>query len=868
MALSIARREMVWMRRLLLSCALIAGSGVGVGANALAAVSSEATVEAPVYFGSGQEFVAAHGERALVMGYPDALEIWAYPLQLLSGYKIRFRVAGQVASLDGARLLRRVEHHPSEIVRVYVGPDFVVREHLFVPRREAAAIIRYEVEGRPQVKIEIGFQPSLDLMWPGALGGQSIGWDNALAAYIEREPLHRFSATIASPEAIEHDATINRTRPLADGVSLLLDPRAVAGGRRMATLYVIANPPDRPAASGLASLKARSEALRGEALADAAAVQANALQIVTPDPNVNRALASALLALDQAWVCNDAIGCGAVAGYGPSRPGRRPQYAWFFAGDGLVAMQGMLAAGQYSRARAELEFVTRYQNNRTGMIWHEISQSAALIDWQNKYHYMFVHVDITFQYLASVADYVATTGDTKFVGDHWRNIQATYTYCTSLIDAATGLPHIPAGKQGQNEQDQMRDDIRLSTVWIDAAKAFAELARIGGHAAQARDAAAMADRARTVLGQHGWDDARGFWLSGHTLAGEPVHGERPDASGVLLQDVFSQDRVDTVLDRIASPEFQTDWGIRSLSANAPDYDPNLYGSGSVWALGTASVATTFWKQHRPLTAWSMWNALVPWNTLDSPGHLHEVLAGDIFHPEVESVPEQTWSSASLLTSAVRGLLGIEVRSAEHRVEFAPYLPEDWRELTVRNVAIGTARLGLRMIRDDRGWRLRVENTGDDVVVDFAPAIPLGATLGGASIDGTSADVRLERHPQDNHARLRFTTKRGVTQARIDFAGGVEIRVPTQPPVIGDGSANLKIVGATYKDATLSVDGWVTSPERASFILSTKWRPGSAEGAQIKSLGGDRYEIRFDMPDGSLRSSQESARAHAVIHLEQ
>ncbi len=830
------------------------------GRTGAVAVASAADMM-PTYATPGQGFAAAHGERALVMGYPEGLEIWAYPLQLLSGYHVSFRVPGQIALVDGAPLLRRTEYRPTEIVRVYIGPDFVVREHLFVPRKQAAAIVRYEVEGRADVRIEVAFLPSLDLMWPGALGGQTIGWDAAVNGYVEREPLHGFSATIASPEAIGHDAILNRTRPLAPGVRLLLAP---GGAARTASVYVTANTSGRPASpDAIRSLQQRGAALEEEARTHVAEVAATSLQIVTPDADVNRALASAVLALDQAWVCNDALGCGEVAGYGPSRPGRRPQYAWFFAGDGLTAMEAMLAAGQYARAGEELAFVTRYQNRQSGMIWHEMSQSAALIDWANKYPYMFVHVDITFQYLASVRAYVQTTGDTRFLRDHWGNIAAAYRYCLSVLDPASGLPRIPADKQGQNEQDRLRDDIRLSTVWIDAADSFATLARVAGHSAQAKDAAGRADLARRSLGRDGWDEARGFWLSGHTLAGQPVHAERPDASGVLLQNVFSQARVDAVLDRIASSEFTTDWGVRSLSAKAADYDPNLYGSGSVWALGTTGVASTFWAQHRPLPAWGMWSALIAWNTLDSAGHLHEVLAGDIFHPEFESVPEQTWSSAALLTSAVHGLLGIEVRSAEHRVIFAPHLPGQWPGVVVRNVMVGGSKLDFDLARDDRGWSLSATNAGADVTLDFDPTIPLGATLDRAAVEGIPAQATLERHAQDSHARLRFTARRGVTRVRIDYSGGVEIVADAPAPVFGDRSRNLRIVGATYADGALSIDAWVTDPERASVRLRSPWTPTSARGARIDLLKGGEYRLTFDPAPAPDRSPAKDRRRATV-----
>lgn len=124
------------------------------------------------------------------------------------------------------------------------------------------------------------------------------------------------------------------------------------------------------------------------------------------------------MALDQAWVCAPDLGCGEVAGYGPSRPKRRPQCAWYFAGDGLVAVEGLLATQNHARAREELAFIARRQNPKNDMIWHELSLSAPLIDWEKNYPYMLVHVDITLQYLSILEDYVETTGDHAFLREH------------------------------------------------------------------------------------------------------------------------------------------------------------------------------------------------------------------------------------------------------------------------------------------------------------------------------------------------------------------------------------------------------------------------------------------------------------------
>ena len=68
-----------------------------------------------------------------------------------------------------------------------------------------------------------------------------------------------------------------------------------------------------------------------------------------------------------------------------SAPGRRPQYAWFFGGDGLIAIEALVNTGAYDRARDALAFIAKYQDAATGMIWHELSQSADPADWASRY---------------------------------------------------------------------------------------------------------------------------------------------------------------------------------------------------------------------------------------------------------------------------------------------------------------------------------------------------------------------------------------------------------------------------------------------------------------------------------------------------
>jgi len=136
-----------------------------------------------------QRFIAAHGRRALIDGYASAgLEIWAYPFEILSDYRIAFRARGTTTSINGQDILSRVVYEPDSIIRIYVGPDFIVHEKLFVPLNLPGAILSYSIQSTHDVEIDVHATPVLSLMWPAAIGGQSATWNPKLSAFVVSEP--------------------------------------------------------------------------------------------------------------------------------------------------------------------------------------------------------------------------------------------------------------------------------------------------------------------------------------------------------------------------------------------------------------------------------------------------------------------------------------------------------------------------------------------------------------------------------------------------------------------------------------------------------------------------------------------------------
>jgi hypothetical protein len=201
-----------------------------------------------------------------------------------------------------------------------------------------------------------------------------------------------------------------------------------------------------------------------------------------------------------------------------------------------------------------------------------------------------------------------------------------------------------------------------------------------------------------------------------------------------------------VLHRIAGPEFQTAWGTRSVGSASPTYDPSSYATGSVWVLTTATAASELWGAGRAETAWKVWRSLLPWFTLDSMGHLHETLSGSTFQPQIESVPEQTWSSAMFVSSFLTGAAGLRLDAESHTVTFAPALPSGWDHLGLGNVRMGQARLSLRLCRSQSSEDLELSGKGaGPLALRYIPQ-RTGERMAEARFDGRRMVLRPSGEP--------------------------------------------------------------------------------------------------------------------------
>ena len=115
------------------------------------------------------------------------------------------------------------------------------------------------------------------------------------------------------------------------------------------------------------------------------------------------------------------------------------------------------------------------------------------------------------------------------------------------------------------------------------------------------------------------------------------------------------------------------------------------------------------------------------------GAVTELLSGAFYSPFGRSTSHQMWSSAMVLTPALRGMFGVSVDGVNGIVTVDPHLPAQWPAATLRNLQIGGASVDLRFERHGDVLSVAQSSKRD------AASIKLASTVRGAT---TSSDGKL------------------------------------------------------------------------------------------------------------------------------
>ncbi|MFN2398092.1 MAG: hypothetical protein ABR543_05520, partial [Gemmatimonadaceae bacterium] len=394
-------------------------------------------------------YLAAVGRRSIAMGTEDGrFEVWTWPIKWMHDFTLGFRVPKYTSVIPARDVARSVEVRPEGVTITYSYETFTVRQHVFAPLDKPAIIMLLEVDAVRPMEIVVSFTPDIHLAWPAGLGGQYLVWNQSARAFLFSESRRKINAFLGSP-SVTQASDVPAHQLAAASPQFVI---GVGSANEQYTAPRLGEPPGKnvnlsvryipivlaggemPRDSALklyndlaAAGAAEREWKRRVSHADS--VLASTLTLHSPDTALDRAVEWAKVNLDEAFVCNPDLGCGLVAGYGLSGGASdRPGFGWFFGGDAAINSFAMSGAGHYEIARdGAFRFFAKYQR-ADGKITHEISQSAAKIDWFGAYPYAFYHGDTTPFWILALGEYWRQSADTALVRELWPNLRRAFDW--------------------------------------------------------------------------------------------------------------------------------------------------------------------------------------------------------------------------------------------------------------------------------------------------------------------------------------------------------------------------------------------------------------------------------------------------------
>ena len=254
-------------------------------------------------------------------------------------------------------------------------------------------------------------------------------------------------------------------------------------------------------------------------------------------------------------------------------------------------------------------------------------------------------------------------------------------------------------------------------AWRGMAEAFTAL----GEPARAAVLTAKADALHTKFNDAFWDEAGGFYV--YCLDGDkrPIASVASNPGHLLWCGIVPPERAARVVARFMRPDMWSGWGIRTLSAENPAYNPFSYQVGAVWPHDNSLIALGFKR----------------YGFCDETNRVAEDIqraAGYFAHrqlPELYSGVErdetnfpvqylganvpQAWAAGSVF-ALLQAMLGLEPDAPNGRLLIDPELPEWLPDVTLRDVQVGPHGFDIAFRREDGRTRFSVLRGDADRVV--------------------------------------------------------------------------------------------------------------------------------------------------------
>jgi len=477
------------------------------------------------------------------------------------------------------------------------------------------------------------------------------------------------------------------------------------------------------------------------------------INIETPDENLDKALNWAKVDLDLLLHEHPGIGLGFFAGL--------PWFTMFWGRDSGWILPAVDNYGDFESVYGALSTLAKYQAKASGQFHgHKFHAGEIPNEIRMDGTVTYYSADATPLFVIAAHHHHMWSGDSKFLNLIYPNVVKAVEWGFLADEDKDGLiEHFGDGKSSATWMDsyyRAKSAIEVEALWSHALKCASSFASIMGDTVLSQRWQEAALQVQEKLGSRYWNATDKYFYDTITPEGNPDPSLTANPIVPVIFNMVEQEKAEAVTAKLESPEFTTNWGVRSRARNDQQYHPQAYHKGSIWGLTTGWAALAEYALGKREGIRYL-RTLTDLMTIGCLGAIPEILDGDTGTPA--GCPLQGWSSSMLIQGVVEGLFGVHPNALTKSVTINPTLPKEWQTAQIKQLHIGDASIEAKYHQEENTQSLSIiSNKEYNITAGFK--LPSNGKImsiqkNGAQIAETDRQVRISA--ERRHLQLYVNT---------------------------------------------------------------------------------------------------------------